>query len=87
MLCQAVRPGMNEQVPTLTLTTGAFEKSFKEQIPFYESMSEEDKNTLDHFQKDADAISRLYIRGFVTETVTRKSQQKLMNRIRKELLS
>jgi hypothetical protein len=39
-----------------------------------------------HFDKDADAITRLLIRDMITETTAWRARQKLMRQITKKLL-
>ena len=36
---------------------------------------------INHFQKDADATTRLLIRGLLTDSQTRSARQKLINKI------
>jgi hypothetical protein len=36
---------------------------------------------LDHWQKDADAISRLAVRGFLTDTETNRARRRLLQTI------
>lgn len=44
-----------------------------------------DKETLDSFDDDAAAISRLYVRGLITETMMVKARQRLTQHIREYL--
>lgn len=34
-----------------------------------------------HFQRDADAITRLFVRGLISDVTAKRARQKLLNRI------
>lgn len=56
---------------------GAFAPSLSEQ-GFADLI---DANTLDHLQKDADAISRLSVRGIIPDSVAGKARERLVRTI------
>lgn len=44
-----------------------------------------DKSEVSHYQKDADAITRLRIRGYLPDSTLKKAQQKLFKKITKHV--
>jgi hypothetical protein len=65
---------------TLSLHFGAMAPKLAEQIPDDVCV---DAGDLLHWQKDADAITRLAIRGVITDSQARAGRQKLVQRIAK----
>lgn len=62
----------------ITLSMGALSKSLKEQ--FAEAGFVAPQN-IDSFQADADAITRLAVRGFIPPSTAHKARQKLAKEI------
>lgn len=66
------------------LSFGALSEPLKKQLA--EQGLRMKSKYLQHFQKDADALSRLHIRGLIPDSEVRKIRQKLMKSITKKLL-
>jgi hypothetical protein len=60
---------------------GAMAPTLAEQLADYEY----DKDEMKHLQFDADAVSRLAVRGVLTEGAASKARQRLVNRIAKSV--
>jgi len=60
---------------------GAIAKPLSEQI----SEAVMDRRDVAMFQKDSDAISRLYIRGLIPESQARSAKMKLMKKMQKAI--
>lgn len=58
---------------------GALAPSLKKQLD--EQRFRYDKSAIDHFQKDADAITRLRVRGLMPAGEVEKERKKLVNKI------
>lgn len=67
---------------TLSLHFGATAAPLKEQLKKTTGATWAD-DALDHLQKDADSITRLFIRGLITDAQAHRARQKLMNKITK----
>lgn len=62
----------------LTLRFGALAPKIKNQLPPGVTI---DAGNLEHFQLDADAITRLGVRGLISAVALKAARQKLMNRV------
>ena len=63
----------------LGLTFGAMVPPLREQLAGVKA------GKVAHWQRDADAITRLAVRGLLPDAQVRKCRQKLMNQIAKEI--
>ena len=68
----------------ISIRLGALAPKISEQLDSI-GISNYDKEYLDVFQKDADAISRLSIRGFISESVGITARKRLMKKLAKWL--
>ena len=68
----------------LSIRLGALAPKIKEQLDS-EGITDYDEICLDVFQKDADAISRLSIRGLIPESIAVKARVRLMKKLAKWL--
>ena len=76
------RYGRNDLMGKLVdIELGAIAKPLSEQIP--EAVM--DRRDVAMFQKDSDAISRLYIRGLIPESQARSAKMKLMKKMQKAI--
>ncbi len=66
----------------LTLSMGALSDTFDDQIKQQGFDVPED---IEQHQKDADAITRLVIRGLIPQSVAHKSRQKLVKAVAKSV--
>ena len=64
---------------SLALTFGAFAAPLKKQLRGHRVPSKD----VAHFQADADAITRLGIRGLLSDAEKRRARQRLIDRIAK----
>lgn len=62
----------------LSIQFGALAPDIKRQLPPGVVMADGD---LEHFQRDADSITRLSVRGLITDAAKNAARQKLMERI------
>ena len=61
----------------LGITFGAMATPLRKQL----EMTGMDVGSINHFQRDADAVTRLHVRGFLTDAETRKARIRLINKI------
>ena len=64
----------------LKIAMGAMSDSLTDQ---FKSQGFEPPKDIDHFQKDADAITRLKIRGLLTDSQSDSARKKLMKELAK----
>lgn len=67
---------MSEQ----TIELGAMAPKLQEQL----KGNRISQDNIDLWQMDADAITRLHLRGFISEAVTEAARKKLVSKIQKE---
>jgi hypothetical protein len=67
---------------TLSLHFGATASPLKEQLKKMTGATWA-ADALDHFQKDADAVTRLFVRNLITDAQAHRARQKLVNKITK----
>lgn len=63
----------------VTIELGALAKPLSEQIP----SGTIDSSDVEVFQKDSDAITRLYVRGYITGAQTATARKKLLRALQK----
>ena len=65
---------------TLVINFGALADTLADQI-LSQGLIYKDAARLDHFQQDANAISRLSIRGYLSDSIAKNCRAKLMKKI------
>lgn len=65
----------------VTITFGAMSPQLREQLQ-HQGMRTRDANQLKHLQMDADAVTRLCVRGMITQGETHNARKKITKKIR-----